>query len=169
MKNSFTILLAFWFLFISCGWSVNKHYCKDKFKSLALFVMPQTCHTEGGIVVENDDVFDNFFLKVNKLKKCCRSADVKNCCSIKDKRSLSCEKQKEGGNCCHNESEFVKLNENLISPVFQNFLPDKLFVYFNIETLNYTLFNKNICSELAFYIPPDFIKNRPVLFQSFLY
>ena len=116
MKVIIHILLVFLILLNSTGITLNKHFCKNSLKGIAIFTEPQNCHN---------------------LKKCSNhSIYTSTCCSIKNNhliissdakkpcQHLTQKKSNQTNNCCHNESEWIKNNAQIISNFIHLYQPD---------------------------------------------
>lgn len=135
------ITLAFSIFLSSGGFWINNHYCQDKFiKSSFLFCFGSCC-------------------KKDKLEDC-----------NEEKRSCSHKEQKEKKNCCHNEPDFYKLDQDqqLLKVEFKPF--KSLLTWHAIiphTQLRVALPNNRSLRYLN-YIPPPIVFDRQVRLQTFL-
>lgn len=135
------IILALAVLFSSTGFTVNKHYCQGELKDLALFVHAQSCH------------------KKNMHQSCST-----------DKDSCTGHDHEKDNNCCDDDTDYHKLDQNQQIESFQlellknPVLLSTIFVILNIELPSV---DANTLHQTT-YQPPIVCEDIPVLLQTFL-
>lgn len=82
------IALALLVFISSSGFVVNKHYCRNELKDVAIFVRAESCHIK---------------TKVQKMPAACPMHLAKGC---------EMPEQQDERDCCDDESEFVKLEQD---------------------------------------------------------
>lgn len=133
------IILAFSIFFSSTGFVLNKHFCQDELKSVAVFFKAEACHVQ------------------KAMKNCPMHAAMGHSAS------------KEAKGCCEDSSDYVKsetdqLNiQPTIDLQFDPVLMNVLLVAFNVP-LN--TFDKKAIHYLN-YKPPLILVDLPVRFQTF--
>jgi hypothetical protein len=136
------IILALGVFFSSAGFVVNTHYCQGELKTLSLFMHARNC--------QKDD-----------SHRAC--SPTKDSCSKHD--------HEESNDCCNDESDYHKLDQDqqvqqsmqlelLKSPV----LLGAIFVIFNITSPSWDTDS----IEYLTYKAPIVLRDIPVLQQSFL-
>jgi hypothetical protein len=134
------IVFSFSIFFSSTGLLIQKHFCQNELQSISLFLNAKSCHSDSSH-------------QCNFTKK--------SCCQIIT--------SKEKDNCCHNQSEYVKLE--LDQYLFKYYLKNKstdfvgLLKYFNQQSF-YFFIKKEV--KFFNYKPPLIKFNLLSLFQVFL-
>ena len=98
------IILFSIILFSSAGISIHQHYCLDELKSTSLLWEGKTCHEKA-------------------TEKLCSNTSSKKCCAKKAQKTLAtCHNAAKAtnGNCCHNESQQLKIESDWTSNILQN-------------------------------------------------
>lgn len=135
------ISLAFLLFISTMGVTVNKHFCQNELKSVALFVKAEACH----------------------------STKVKKPCPIHGFMMVEEEGSKDKG-CCDDETEIVKNEEDQIGPslpempVLSEALLATLFVALQLELPQLDLQTLHYLN----YKPPLLICDHPSELQIFL-
>jgi len=132
------IILAIILFLSSAGLLVNKHYCQDELKNVAIFVEAKSCHEQQEQAV----------------------------CPHHQKA----ETEEEKNNCCENESEFLKLDQDLQVENF-DFASLKKPLQLAVVMIALTIELPSTESTNPHYLsykPPIVCDDLPVVLQSFL-
>lgn len=138
LHKLFHIILALLLFISSTGLVINKHYCQNELKSIALFVKAKACHSDSA---------------------------MKNCPFHNPPDG-----EKKEKDCCNDETEYVKVDEEQLTPTVEYNLPlnpvliSTLFVVLNFEL---PAFDKQTLHYLN-YKPPLIVCDLPVRLQTFL-
>lgn len=146
-KKAIHILLALLILGTSMGLTINKHYCQNQLKGIAVFFQPPNCHD-------------------------LQSSKTKGCKHHQKAAKPTCKHVQKGDTkgCCNNESEYLHLEENLISPsISQDIAPDFEWAAILYFPFNYTYISFNHTNvKYQHYSPPLLCRDITLLVQSFL-
>ena len=137
------ITLAFLVFVSSTGFTLNSHFCQNTLQSVSVFLTPQNCHERAAH---------------------CSMSSAKSCCS-KSKKACSDSETKD---CCEDTSQFAKADIDFTPFALEDFqlnlpllLPQPISIHFEANLTTQLI-------RFQDYIPPPLIRNRPLLFQSFL-
>ncbi|MGB0930466.1 MAG: HYC_CC_PP family protein [Chitinophagales bacterium] len=146
-KKAIHIILALLIIGTSMGLTINKHYCQNQLKGIAVFFQPPNCHD---------------LLQSQKTSGCKHHQAPKATCKHAEKG--------DSKGCCSNESEYVHLEENLISPsISQDIAPDFEWTAILHFPFNYTFISFNHTNvKYQHYSPPLLCRDITLLVQSFL-
>lgn len=137
------LVLSVIVLINTAGIPINKHYCKNELKSVALFVPAPNCHS---------------------AHKSCENEQQK--CKVHQR----CSNQLTTGNCCSDQTVYFKSTQDLSCPIQKAEWAKKGTEGFNLIAQSYSQgevrVNRSI-NSLAFYHPPPIINSLPILFQNF--
>lgn len=148
LKKAIHITLVLLILGTSMGLTINKHYCQNQLKGIAVFFQPPNCHD---------------LIQGQKTKGCKHHQTPK---------TTTCKhsKKEDAKGCCSNESEYVHLEENLINPsISQDISPN-----FEWTAILHFALNESYCSynhtnvKFQYYSPPLLCRDITLLVQSFL-
>lgn len=157
-QKATSILLVILILVVSMGLTINKHYCQNELKATAVFTTPPSCHAM------SMPSTNCHFKKAKSTKSCCSKGN-----NLLVKSAATCSKD-----CCHNESEYQHLEEDLTSNYIQNpsFGNPCSWSKILLITPTKTMLSDALAAQVAYlnYKPPllSVFQNLPVLHQSFL-
>jgi hypothetical protein len=139
LLKSTHIVLAFILLISSTGLVMNKHYCQNQLKSVALFVAAKPCHQQ-------------------KAKQACPM------------HAAMDQDQEESKNCCDDETEYVKADQEQIN---QSFEVDASAPLIFLASFIQTFLTDHPTTDKASidffnYRPPIIVFDQPVVLQTFL-
>lgn len=144
IANITLILLV---LLSSMGITVNRHFCQQQLKGIAVLFTPKSCHDSAASHCQFSET----------------TATDKSCCSKKGKQTTK--------NCCSNESQVVKSLTTLINPQINT----NITVDYQLIATIYLVWNQWYNSNTTAFsfhtskdISPPLQQNIRVCLQSFL-
>ncbi len=151
------ILVAMMVILSTTGMTISKHYCQKQLKGIAILVDAENCHE-------------------TTQKSCHKSnseATPKGCCANKTIKELTCSLDTNDAkdNCCHNETNYVKNDEQQLikSTINLTINPDWSLVAV-IYYLSYLVLEptSNDFNHHTNYTFPSLHRNTRTMMQSFL-
>lgn len=137
------ILLAVIVLINTAGVSINKHYCNERLKSVALFVPAPNCHS--------------------KQSHCDKSHNLQ-----VSNTDVCCSKNLDARNCCNNQTVYLKSTIDFYYPTQDALIKKSIgsavlpsCTYFSGDPAIYPLYGQYN------YRPPPIVRLLPILFQNF--
>lgn len=140
MSKLVSLIMAFVIFISSTGLVLNKHFCQDQLKSMAIFVAAKSCQHQNTITVP---------------------------CPIHGTMEVPAD---EDNNCCDDQTEFLKADQDLISYSFEIKDTEQIqfLVGFAIAFLEEPLTGIEALVDYSQYRPPILVYDRTVRLQTFL-
>lgn len=132
--------MAFTIFISSTGLVLNKHYCQDQLKSQALFLAAKSCQHQKMVTVP---------------------------CPVHGTMEVPADEDK---NCCNNESEYLKADQDLINYSFEveQVKPLLFLAAYAYAFLESPSFDQEASINYTHYRPPIIVYDRQVHLQTFL-
>ncbi len=140
LKGLLPLLIAFSVFISSAGLLIQAHFCQNELQSISLFVKPGSCHKD--------------------VSHHCNAA-AKKCCKKKQ--------AEEKDNCCHDKTDFVKLESDQY--YFNFYFKDKKVDFVKLSKYHYLQrfpFTQNKRLKFFKYKPPLIEYDLQSFFQVFL-
>ena len=139
-KQIAALLLAFFILAGSSGFTIHKHYCMNELKKVSFLLIPENCH---------------------------KNAESGHCSSHEKHQH---EDKAHHGNCCDNRSDYIKsLDGDIEFQAIKGFsFEKKLLAIVHLIIFKFTPELENNNFSFHDYSPPLVYRDIPILNQSFL-
>lgn len=143
LRQTTHIAFIAWFLMVTLGFNLHKHYCQNQLQKVAVWVQPSSCHEDSG------------------MRPSCHKTEKPHC---------QHNTPEEANNCCNNTSQFVQLDTDLVMPIIQTaVVPIFDAIFFALPTfINVSLTTPPFFTNYLLYKPPLVFEDISLLGQVFL-